>query len=216
VIAFAITAQVTAAQGPRVRPGRYKIQNVASDKFMDIDRNDGSIRRWEFGNQRSQLWDIEVAANGYVYIRSAENGMLLDIAGDNPRDEARLILAPQSGSQSQLLDDRRCGRGAVSNHIAFWQMHQCARRLAGQRSLLATVAADRGYYDGYDSCRADFSQMQSGEKQSYDAGYRYGRQDYQERRNPNYTRYADRFDPPPEPYFRRGYEDGLLFAVALE
>jgi hypothetical protein len=45
--------------------------------------------------------------------------------------------------------------------------------------------------------------MQSGEKQSYDPGYRYGRQDYQERRNPNYTRYADRFDPPPEPYFRR-------------
>jgi hypothetical protein len=31
-----------------------------------------------------------------------------------------------------------------------------------------------GYYDGYDSGRADFSQMQLGEKQSYDAGYRYG------------------------------------------
>jgi hypothetical protein len=65
-----------------------------------------------------------------------------------------------------------------------------------------------GYYDGYDSGRADFSQMQSGEKQSYDAGYRYGRQDYQQRRNPNYTRYADRFDTPSEPYFRRDYEDG--------
>jgi hypothetical protein len=37
---------------------------------MDIDRNDGSICQWEFGNQRSQLWDIELAANGYVYIRS--------------------------------------------------------------------------------------------------------------------------------------------------
>ena len=59
VIAFAISAQITTAQGPRVRPGRYQIQNVASDKFMDIDRNDGSIRQWEFGNQRSQLWDIE-------------------------------------------------------------------------------------------------------------------------------------------------------------
>jgi hypothetical protein len=78
---------------------------------MDIDRNDGSIRQWEFGNQRSQLWDIEVAANGYVYIRSAENGMLLYIAGGNPRDEARLILAPPSGSQSQLWTIDDAGEG---------------------------------------------------------------------------------------------------------
>jgi hypothetical protein len=81
-------------------------------------------------------------------------------------------------------------------------------RYHGQFDAGKQGAFIEGYYDGYDSGRADFSQMQSGEKQSYDAGYRYGRQDYQQRRNPNYTRYADRFDPPSEPYFRRGYEDG--------
>jgi hypothetical protein len=283
VIAFAITAQITTAQGPRVRPGRYKIQNVASDKFMDIDRSDGSIRQWEFGNQRSQLWDIEVAANGYVYIRSAENGMLLDIAGGNPRDEARLILAPPSGSQSQLWTIEDAGEGlfritsrfgkcidvpdASRDNGVYWQLWRPIEKYA-EKFRLSPVAdvpggdsdrdhgrrdddgeargekgayhqgysfgvqdarahlrrsyerhkgqfdADKqdafieGYYDGYDSGRTDFSQMQSGEKQSYDAGYRYGRQDYQQTRNPNYTRYADRFDPRSEPYFRRGYEDG--------
>jgi hypothetical protein len=125
VIAFATTAQITTAQGPRVRPGRYKIQNVASDKFMDIDRNDGSIRQWEFGNQRSQLWDIELATNGYVYIRSAENGMLLDIAGGNPRDEARLILAPQSGSQSQLWTIDDAGEGCSESHRVLANASMC-------------------------------------------------------------------------------------------
>jgi hypothetical protein len=84
---------------------------LPANKFMDIDRNDGSIRLWEFGNQRIQLWDIELAANGYGYIRSAENGMLLDIAGGNPRDEARLILAAQSASQSQLWTIDDAGEG---------------------------------------------------------------------------------------------------------
>jgi hypothetical protein len=83
----------------------------------------------------------------------------------------------------------------------------CAR-YHGQFDADKQGAFIEGYYNGYGSGRADFSQMQSGEKQSYDAGYRYGRQDYQQRRNPNYTRYADRFDPLSEPYFRRGYEDG--------
>jgi hypothetical protein len=250
---------------------------------MDIDTNDGSIRQWESGNQRSQLWDIEMAGNGYMYIRSAENGMLLDIAGGNPRDEARLILAPQSRSESQLwtIDDAGEGMFRITSRFGkcidvpdasrangvYWQLWRPIEKYAEKfRFSLVTAAPDEyrdhdhgrrdddgeargekgayhqgysfgvqdararlrrsyarhkgqfdpdkqdafieGYYDGYDGGRADFSGMQSGEKQSYDAGFRFGRQDYQERRTPNYTRYADRFDPPSEPYFRRGYEDG--------
>jgi hypothetical protein len=52
-------------------------------------------------------------------------------------------------------------------------------RYNGQFDADKQDAFIEGYYDGYDSGRADFSQMQSGEKQSYDAGYRYGRQDQQ-------------------------------------
>jgi hypothetical protein len=284
VLAFTIPVRIASAQGPHMRPGRYKIQNAASDKFMDIDRNDGTIRQWEFGNQKSQLWDIEMARNGYVYIRSAENGMLLDIAGGSPRDEARLILSPQNRSQSQLWMIEDAGEGLFRITSRFgkcidvpdasrengvpWQLWRPIEKYA-EKFRFSPVAevpgGDRGrdhgdhdndgeargekgayhqgysfgvqdarahlrrsyarhkgqfdpdkqdafiegYYDGYDSGRADFGQMQASEKQSYDAGYRYGRQDYQERKNPNYMRYADRFDDRSEPYFRRGYEDGF-------
>ncbi len=291
LIAFAALAQTVSAQYARVRPGRYEIQNTASDKFMDIDRNDGTIvHQWEASNQRSQQWDIQDAGHGYVYIISAENGMFLDIAGGIARDESRLSLNPQNGNESQMwrIEDAgeglfrissrlgKCidvpdasrengvrwqlwkpidkyaekfrllplsggqgrdrgdrdgnfdhdGRGDIGKgekgtyHLGYSLGVEDARarlrrsyaRHKGQYNAEWSDAFIEGYYDGYDSGRTDTTQMQSIEKQSYDLGYRFGRQDFQAEKSPNYTRYADRYDAQAEPYFRRGYEDAYYSA----
>jgi hypothetical protein len=296
LIAFAIAARLASAQG--LGPGRYEIQNAASDKFMDVDRSDGiTVRQWESNRQKSQQWEIENAGNGYVHIRSAENGMVLDIAGGVPRDEARLILNRPNGSETQLWSVEDAGEGLVRISSRFgkcidvpdasrdngvrWQLWRPIEKYAEKFRLVPVrggPARDRddrpagfdrdgrgdagrgdtgrgdtgsaeketyhqgyslgmedaqahlrrsyarhkgqynperqdafveGYYDGYDSGRTDTNEMmQPMEKQSYDLGYRFGRQDYQQRNSPNYTRYADRFDTRSEPYFRRGYESG--------
>ncbi len=65
-----------------------------------------------------------------------------------------------------------------------------------------------GYYDGYDAARPDTTVMRSDEKDLYDAAYRSGQSDYRGGREPNYSRYSDRFDSRSEPFFRRGYTDG--------
>jgi hypothetical protein len=277
---LAAQAQMNGAQSPYIRPGRYEIQNAASEKFMELDRSDGTtVWQWEAGHQKNQQWDIEDAGYGYVHIRSAENGLFLDIAGGVARDEARLFLTRPSGSESQLwiIEDAREGLVRISSRLGKcidvpnasrengvrWQLWKPVDRYAEKFRLLLLAGpsgperGDRdldgegkgekgayhhgysfgvedaqahlrrsyarhkgqynaeweeafieGYYDGYDNGRTDTAGMQATEKQSYDLGYRFGRQDYEGKKNPNYTRYADRFDARSEPYFRRGYEDG--------
>jgi hypothetical protein len=192
VIAFAIPVRIASAQGPRIRPGRYKIQNAASDKFMDIDGNDGTIHQWEFGNQKSQLWDIEMGGNGYVYIRSAENGMLLDIAGGAPRDEARLMLAPQNGSQNQLWMIEDAGEGLFRITSRFgkcidvpdasrangvgWQLWRPIEKYAEKFRFSLVADAPAGNRDR-DHRDRDNDGEARGEKGAYHQGYSFGVQD---------------------------------------
>lgn len=78
--------------------------------------------------------------------------------------------------------------------------------------VFSIAAFIEGYCDGYDAARPDTSVMRSEEKDSYDDAYRLGQKDYREGREPNYARYADRFNPRFEPFFRRGYADGYYSA----
>jgi hypothetical protein len=113
-------AQVPGYSGP----GRYKIENVASGKVLDVDlRNGRTVRQWDGGNGsdqinppnnlRNQQWDIEDAGSGFVRIKSAQTGMNLDIQQPIIREVAPVILAPASNNQTQLWRIEDVGQGRV-------------------------------------------------------------------------------------------------------
>jgi Protein of unknown function (DUF3011)/Ricin-type beta-trefoil lectin domain-like len=111
-------------------PGRYKIENVASSKVLDVDLRDGrTVRQWDaaFGsdqlnppnNIRNQQWDIEDAGGGFVRIKSAQTGMSLDVQQPNIREVVPVILAPPSNNQTQFwrIEDVGQGRVKITNRI---------------------------------------------------------------------------------------------------
>ncbi len=263
-------------------PGRYEVLNVSSGKSLDSNLQDGrTVRQSAPSHGPNQQWDVEDAGNGYVRIKAAETGLVLDIEGGAARDGAAVILSRPSRSDSQLwkFEDAGEGRlniisrlgkaidmpngsddnGAVfklrapgnhtsekfrfirvsgpvaanpgtpehertardeksSYHLGFRlgvedfkaQLRRTYARHKGEYDPQWEVAFIEGYYDGYDTGRADTGRMRVTEKDIYDSGSRMGQQDYRDGKRPDYTRYADRFDSRSEPFFRRGYEDGYF------
>jgi hypothetical protein len=105
-------------------PGRYEIQNVASGKVLDADLRDGrSVRQWAaaYGsdqpnppnNVRNQQWDIEDAGFGFVHIKSAQNGMVLDVEQPAIRQGVPVILTHPAKDDSQLWRIEDVGQGQV-------------------------------------------------------------------------------------------------------
>jgi Ricin-type beta-trefoil lectin domain-like len=88
------------------------------------------------------------------------------------------------------------------------QLRRTFARHRGEYDRQWEEAFIEGYYDGYDNGRTDVSLMRDEEKEIYNAGFRRGRQDFDQGKKPNFMRYADQFDQRSEPFFRRGYEDG--------
>jgi hypothetical protein len=264
-------------------PGRYEIENVASGKVLDLNRQDQrTVVQWPRSHAQSQLWDIVDAGNGYVYIKSAVTGLVMDIDGGRARDGARVITSQPSGSDSQLWKvegnggERRftsrlgialdlphgshddgveyqtwSGAGQDNQRFRFvWiggpapanpnnygadgpvteekrsydrgyhmgaddfkaRVRRTYARHKGQYNQQWEEAFIEGYYDGYDAARPDTNVMRAEEKDSYDDAYRLGQKDYRDGREPSYMRYADRFNPRFEPFFRRGYADGYYSA----
>lgn len=81
--------------------GRYQIQSVASNHFLDLRREDNStLQQWSGSGALNQQWDFEDAGNGYFYIRSVESGRVLEVAGS--RDGSGIIAAgQQTGRDNQ-------------------------------------------------------------------------------------------------------------------
>src|SRR5260370_41299722 len=72
-------------------PGRYEIENVASGKVLDLNRQDQrAIVQFPRNHSQSQQWDIEDAGTGYVHAKSALTGLAMDIEGGSARDGARV------------------------------------------------------------------------------------------------------------------------------
>ena len=289
-MAFFAAARAPLPQSAYVGPGRYEIQSVASNKFMTASTTEGNyVRQWEAANSTNQWWDISDAGYGFVIIKSADSGMVLDIEGGAPRDEAKVILAPQNNSDSQVwriedlggglvrivsrlgkaIDlpddsqrngvrfqlwrpvdkdverfrlrliaaaqrrdhdgdrdhdrDRNDGRGednwtgekrtydlgySLGLQDARAQLRRTFTRHRGEYDRQWEDAFIEGYYDGYDNGRTDTSSMRDDERESYNAGFRRGRDDAQQGKKANFMRYSDQFDQHSEPFFRRGYEDG--------
>jgi hypothetical protein len=82
-----------------VGQGRYRIQILASGSYLDLRMEDReTLQQWTEGG-RNQLWDIEDAGGGFVFVRSAENGRVLEAAGS--RDGSQVFARDFTGRDSQ-------------------------------------------------------------------------------------------------------------------
>ncbi len=125
-----------------VGKGRYRIQIVASGGYLDLRLEDReTLQQWAEGGGRNQLWDVEDAGGGFVYIRSAENGRVLEAAASRDgsaiyardftgRDGQKWRIADLGGGQSVILS--RLGKaldlpnGAPDNgtKLQVWSEHR--------------------------------------------------------------------------------------------
>jgi hypothetical protein len=202
-------------------PGRYEIENVATGKVLDLNRQDAHIVvQWSHNHSRTQQWDVEDAGNGYVLVRSAENHLALDIDGGRARDGARLLVTPPNGSDSQLWKITGNGKevrftsrlnialdlphGAPNDGIEYqvWsgagQDNQRFRMLWMGAAPLNQVAPS--YVPAPDNI--------SDEKRAYQQGYRMGADDSRERQRRTYARHRGQYNQQFEVAFIEGYYDG--------
>jgi hypothetical protein len=206
-------------------PGRYEIAVVASGKLLSLDeRSQHTVFQWSALHSNNQRWDIEDAGDGFVYIRSAVNGMALDIEGDYARDGSPAIVSRPGRGDSQLwriivVDDGRVNfvsrlglalslpKGSDENGA---QMQVRTLRDAGIHEdqkfrltwISAPVAVPFGNrYEGHDRDARD-------EKNWYDLGYSAGVQDFTAHLNRSYARHRSEYSPHGEAAFIEGYYDG--------
>ncbi|MBI3421469.1 MAG: RICIN domain-containing protein [Acidobacteria bacterium] len=102
----------TAQQAAFTGPGRYRIENVASGKSLDVKQEDKrTVQQWATHGAAHQQWDVEDAGNGYYWLRSAADGKLLDFAENRTRDGVNLIVADKRDSDYQLWKLNDAGNG---------------------------------------------------------------------------------------------------------
>ncbi len=104
--------QTSAQQEGFSGPGRYRIENVASGKSLDVKQEDKrTVQQWATHGAPHQRWDVEDAGNGFYTLRSVDNGKVLDFADNRARDGVNLIVADQRGSDYQLWKINNTGNG---------------------------------------------------------------------------------------------------------
>lgn len=106
------TFNATAQQEAFTGPGRYRIENVASGKSLDVKQEDKrTVQQWATHGAAHQQWDVEDAGNGDFTIRSVETGKFLDFAENRTRDGVNLIVADKRNSEYQLWKIKAAGNG---------------------------------------------------------------------------------------------------------
>jgi len=215
------SASASAQQVGYAGPGRYEIENVASGKVLDLNRQDAHIvMQWARNRSRTQQWDIEDAGNGYVTVKSAENHLALDIDGGRPRDGARVLVTTPNGSDSQLW---KIGGGG--KEVRF------TSRLNISLDLPHGAPADGTEYQVWSAADQDNQRFRltwlgpvpamqvapsyaplpdnlSDEKRAYQQGYRMGMDDFRERQRRTYARHRGQYNSQFEVAFIEGYYDG--------
>jgi hypothetical protein len=222
--AYLCPAQQTYTQGAFSGPGRYTIQLVGSGKFLDLDMRDGStVRQWDAGNLPNQQWDIVDAGYGYFYIRSASNGMTLDIEGGQSRDLAPVIATQTSNGESQMWRIVDMGDGTVQIISRLGKAidlpddsHKNGTRLQLWKVINGDVERFRlirvsGFAPRRDEDRDAYRSPAGNamdENGAYDFGYSTGVQDARANLWRNYARHKGQYDPQWEEPFIEGYYDG--------
>src|SRR2546423_7032033 len=234
VLNLSLSAAPARAQDGYTGPGRYEIENAASGKLLEMNRQDGrTVQQWTRDKHRSQLWDILDAGDGYIYIRCAENGMSLDIQG-GAHDGARVILAPASGADTQMWMIEHGGDNLVRFTSRLGRAMDLAHgsRLDGavfetwekisqnnQRFRLIRIAdlrvndvrvSDVRVRDSIFPRREDVCSAVNafGEKGSYELGYCSGADDFRAQLRRSFGRHRERFDRRWDEAFIEGYYDG--------
>lgn len=215
-------APVRAAGRPQesyAGPGRYEIQNVRSGKLMEVDRKDRGVQQGRRTGEANQQWDIEDAGNGFVYITSAESGMVLDVEGGRRRDGARVIVSRRNESDGQLWEIKKGGEGVVrftsrlgkgldlphgsrSDGVGFETWDEISQDNQRFRLVLLRAAPGGGPRDH----RRD--DPDDDDRNAYQFGYRLGLRDYQAQVRRSYARHKARFNAQSEEDFIEGYYDG--------
>jgi hypothetical protein len=211
-------ARTPSPQTAYAGPGRYEIENAASGKVLDLNRQDQrTIVQWPRNHSQSQQWDIEDAGNGYVRVKSALTGLAMDIDGGRARDGARVITSQLSGSDSQLWKMEGSGgerRFTSRLNISLDLPHGSrddgveyqtwgARSQDSQRFRLVWISASVPVNANYGADRT-----MTEEKRSYDRGYHFGAEDFQARLRRSYARHRGQYSPQWEEAFIDGYYDG--------
>jgi hypothetical protein len=217
----AAAARTPSPQSAYAGPGRYEIENVASGKVLDVNRQDQrTVVQWSRARARSQQWDIEDAGNGYVTIKSAASGLVVDIDGGRARDGARVITSQPTGSDSQLWKiegggsevrfTSRLGMALDLPHSARedgveYQTWNGADQ-NNQRFRLIRIGGLGGAIPN--AYGGDRDSTVSDEKRSYDRGYHFGAEDFKARQRRTYARHKGQYNPQWEQAFIEGYYDG--------
>ncbi len=221
------------------RDGYVTIRSAATGLAIDVDggraRDGARVITAQLAGSESQLWKIE--GHGSEVRLTSHLGKSLDLPHGSHDDGVEYQIYEGAGQDNQRFrltwisaqnqnafdDDRR--RGKVSEEKRAYdrgykfgvedfkgRLRRTYARHKGDYNPQWEESFVEGYYDGYDAARPDTTVMRSEEKNFYDAAYRLGQNDCRDGREPNYSRFSDRFDSRSEPFFRRGYHDGYYSA----
>lgn len=240
---FAVSGSWAQAPSGYSGPGRYQIENVASGKVLDADLRDGrTVRQWDaaYGgdlpnppnNARNQQWDIEDAGFGFVRIKSAQNGMALDVEKPTIREAVPVILAGPANADTQLwkIDDLGDGEVKITSRIgksldlpngshsngAHFQIfpanpgeNQKFRlfRIDG-RGRIGERERDEHGLGLRESSYAERTPPENTERSAYELGYSLGLEDLRSQVRRSYGRHRGQYNPQFEEAFIEGYYDG--------
>jgi hypothetical protein len=205
-------------QNMSVAPGRYEIECMPSRKVLSVDPRDGhTIRQWDSEHQLNQQWDIEDAGYGYIYIKSALNGMAIDIEGGISKDEALLTLTQPGGGETQLwrIDDAGEGRVMIVSRLGrAVDLPDASTRNGVRLQIWRVMPLDAEKFRlirvSGPSPRtfSDSEGNWTGEKRAYDLGYSLGAQDARAQLRRTFQRHRGEYDPQWQDSFIEGYYDG--------
>lgn len=216
--AFSTQAGTPPAEGLYVGPGRYEIENKASGKVLEVNLRDGrTVQQWRRAHRRNQQWDIEDAGNGYVYVKSAENGMILEVEGGNARDGAHVVVSHRTGSDSQLWKiegedlvrfTSRLGKALDLPHGSRDEglAYQIWRAASQDNQRFRLVWISKPVPEGPNAPGVD--RKLTDEKSSYDLGYSLGVEDFKAHLRRTYARHKGKYAQQWEEAFIEGYYDG--------
>lgn len=207
-------------QNPYAGPGRYEIENVASGKVLELSSRDArAVQQWPRAHRKSQQWVIEDAGNGYVSIKSAVNGLALDVEGGRAKDGARVIVSSPTAGDSQLWKIEHGGEGLV----------RFTSRLGKALDLPHGSRNDGVQYETWDTASQDNQRFRLAwisapepvspggpgpagalldEKGSYELGYSLGVEDAKAHLRRIYARHKGKYASQWEEAFIEGYYDG--------
>ncbi|QQS45057.1 MAG: RICIN domain-containing protein [Acidobacteriota bacterium] len=115
LMAFSVTGF---AQGGFTGPGRYRIEVVASGKSLDLKQEDGrTVQQWSGADVVNQKWDFEDAGDGYVYIRSAGTGRVIEVADSRDGGAVRVNNFTGRDNQKWRLTDAGNGQFTIGSKL---------------------------------------------------------------------------------------------------